>query len=352
MRLCCTESLRASPLAPARKDRQCRKVGTAAVLQFFLAAALAGLPLTARAIEAEPQLIIDVKSTVTRPRASVEARPDAGGSGRLYAVLTVQELKLGSQLAKPVDEARLTRQLVAVLGARGFRLASGQQKPGILLTVHYGRGWLSDPEVLEATVADLSQIAPGNVGELEKASYEKLFMRVTAWAYPSGPKARAQQLWQTTVGMDDPDHRDLNVVMSQMIAAAALYFGRATAHAEVSVLVPPPGGQVRVGIPVVVGEPTAAPKPPPPAVSAAVPAPSLTQFNLAAGEAMTTLQAFSLQSGEEIIYPAEQIRAVRTHAVSGEFSARAALDRMLNQTGLVAEWDENSGICIIHRAVQ
>ncbi len=309
--------------------------------------------------------------------------PDPLPGARLYAVLAVQQVKSEARLLKPVDETRLTRQLVVALDTRGFHLADDEQIPEILLTVQYGRGWLKNP--YRSNIGNLSVDVPGLLPEssvtgtsdkpapatpgvkahfmnglsrsyeeeVQKATYEKLFVRVSAWVYPTDPTARAQRLWHTTIVVDDPDHRDLNAITSQMFAAGAPYFDRATEQNQVSVFMPAADAQVKVGNPVVVGElpvpPGRAPAPAVPVV-AAVPAAVLKRFDLPAGEAVTSLQAFSRQSGEEIIYPADQVQAVRTQAVSGEFSARTALERMLDQTGLVAEWDEKSGICIIRHA--
>ena len=70
---------------------------------------------------------------------------------------------------------------------------------------------------------------------------------------------------------------------------------------------------------------------------------SKKNFDLPAGDAVQTLKVFSEQSGEQIVYPVEQIRGQRTNAVRGELTAREALDAMLAQTGLVAVQDEKTG---------
>jgi hypothetical protein len=333
----------------------------------------------ALALDSAPPLSISIQSVVALPLsgAAIPPGPPERGRARLYALLEVQQVKSQAQLVKPVDETRLTSRLVAALDTRGFHLADEQQTPEILLTVHYGRGWLKNPYrsgggVLAVETSGLlpdyseaqnttgvssqlmNKMSPGYEAESQKASYEKLFVRVTAWAYSTDPNARARRVWYTTMVVDDPDHRDLNEVASEMFAAGAVYFDRATEQNQVSVFIPVPSADahVKVGTPVVVGEPPVPPGPAPaPAAPAAAAMPArgaaLKRFDLPAGEALMTLQAFGRQSGEEIIFPAEQVRAVRTQAISGEFSARAALDRMLDQTGLVAEWDEKSGICII-----
>jgi outer membrane receptor protein involved in Fe transport len=72
-------------------------------------------------------------------------------------------------------------------------------------------------------------------------------------------------------------------------------------------------------------------------------------YNLPAGDVVKALKAFSEQSGEQIVYPVDQIRGVKTNAVKGELSARAALDRMLQDTGLVAVQDEKTGALAVKR---
>jgi iron complex outermembrane receptor protein len=72
-------------------------------------------------------------------------------------------------------------------------------------------------------------------------------------------------------------------------------------------------------------------------------------YNLPADDAARTLKAFSDQSGEQIVYPVEQVRGVKTNAVRGELSARAALDQMLKDTGLVAVQDEKTGALAVKK---
>jgi hypothetical protein len=62
-----------------------------------------------------------------------------------------------------------------------------------------------------------------------------------------------------------------------------------------------------------------------------------------AGDAVLTLQEFSRQSGQEIIYPIDQVRTIRTNGVNGELGAHAALERMLDGTGLTVVQDEKTG---------
>jgi iron complex outermembrane receptor protein len=85
------------------------------------------------------------------------------------------------------------------------------------------------------------------------------------------------------------------------------------------------------------------------ALASAAEAPTKT-YNLPAADAVKTLKAFSEQSGEQIVYPVEQVRGVQTNAVTGELSARAALDRMLDGTGLVVVQDEKTGALAVRKS--
>lgn len=381
--LSCARGLRTKLPAPALVGQGQRIVRHAPGRAFLTLLVFLGWATNARPADADATLGIGVRSTVTRPPASTPAAQESRerpGHNRLYTVLTVSEVISESPLVKPVDEVRLIHRLHTELNANGFQPADSQQRPEILLTVVYGRGWLRNPYLTEGvspihdaynvfrapngsvdiaaqsiaglTTPYIDEMRPGHEAALQKAFYEKLFLRITAFEYNSDPKARAQLLWMTTMVVDDPGHRDLNAIAPQMLAAGAHYFGRAMTEKEVTFTVAAPAARVQVGTPKVVGEIASATGPTPAAPVVAPPPITVLrkQFDLPPGEAGATLQAFSRQSGEEIIYPAEQVRAVRTQAVNGEFSARAALDRMLDQTGLVAEWDEKSGIFIIHRA--
>jgi iron complex outermembrane receptor protein len=73
-------------------------------------------------------------------------------------------------------------------------------------------------------------------------------------------------------------------------------------------------------------------------------------FTLEAGDAVGTLKAFSEQSGEQIVYPVEQVRGVSTNRVRGELTPAAALDLMLANTGLVAKQDAATGDFAVSRS--
>lgn len=297
--------------------------------------------------------------------------------GGNYVLLSAQLIDSTYRLIKPVDEAALMARLVQALGEHGFHEANSERKADLLLTMQYGRGWLPNPYLTDRAVTTATSDAPipgtssaylmqsreirsdghlmdklatGFEARAQKAAYEKLYIHVVAWEYPADGNAKARMLWQTTMVVDDPDHRDLNVVVGKMLAAGAPYFGQETKEPEVEVQTPVADAQVQVGTPEVVGAPpppTAVPAPPPPVVAPAEE--PKTSFNLPAGEALTSLQAFIQQSGERIIYPVEQVLHVQTKAVTGEFTARAALGLMLEGSGLVADLDQKTGVFVIHK---
>lgn len=72
-------------------------------------------------------------------------------------------------------------------------------------------------------------------------------------------------------------------------------------------------------------------------------------FNLPEGDAAVTLRQFAKQAGEQIVYPIDLVRGVKTHAVRGSFTARTALDRMVAETGLVVTQDERTGALTVGR---
>ena len=115
---------------------------------------------------------------------------------------------------------------------------------------------------------------------------------------------------------------------------------------------PVPTGHVIVGQPQVVdagAAPTAAAAPP---ASAPGPAPEEAgkKFDLPAGDAAVSLQAFARQSGEEIIFPVAQVSLVKLPGIHGELSTRAALQQLLAGSGLVAIQDEKTGAYVIRPA--
>jgi len=72
-------------------------------------------------------------------------------------------------------------------------------------------------------------------------------------------------------------------------------------------------------------------------------------YSLPAGDAAATLKQFVEQSGEQIVYVVDSVRGVQTKAVSGQLSAREALDQMLAETGLHIVQDQKTGALTVTR---
>jgi iron complex outermembrane receptor protein len=66
--------------------------------------------------------------------------------------------------------------------------------------------------------------------------------------------------------------------------------------------------------------------------------PKLQTFHIEAGDATRTLNEFSRQSSLQLLFDYNIVRGRKTHAVSGEYEASAALRQMLVDTGLVFDF--------------
>ena len=84
------------------------------------------------------------------------------------------------------------------------------------------------------------------------------------------------------------------------------------------------------------------------ATTVAAPAEKRT-FNLPRGDAAVTLKQFAAAAGTPIVYLVDRVRGVTTHAVSGDFAPRDALDRMLAGTALEAAQDAATGALVVSR---
>ena len=114
----------------------------------------------------------------------------------------------------------------------------------------------SESAPLTSTITGASAIqlfdekGQGYESKLQKAAFEKLFIRITAWEYPdptAQKKTRPKMLWKTVIVVDDPDHRDLNQVAQAMLEAAGPWFDKLHSKPEVEVHKPLPTGKVIVG---------------------------------------------------------------------------------------------------------
>lgn len=84
-------------------------------------------------------------------------------------------------------------------------------------------------------------------------------------------------------------------------------------------------------------------------VYASVISPAMAQirvFDLPAGEAIKSIPQFGEQSGLQIIAPADRLGNVRTPAISGQMDARAALDLLIRDSGLVVAHDDSGVITL------
>ena len=208
--------------------------------------------------------------------------------GKVYGILMIQPTNSIRKLVKPVSAVAIREELMCQLAAQGYHHVEPGQKPEILVSVIYGRSNLPNPYLTntinvdtmgpeyETSVRDYESdksmpSAPQGIvindpnlaarlsipsvsHKATKASFEKLFILVRAFKYPPPPDLtkKPEVLWVTTMYVDDPDHRDLNVIVKQMLEAGAPYFDREIKDEEVEILKPLPAGHVKVGTPEVV----------------------------------------------------------------------------------------------------
>ncbi len=251
-------------------------------------------------------LEVGVRSTV--PDGALrwnKGRTQAEGMhGMVYGILAIKEIENVERLIKPVNEKRVVSLLMDTLDANGFREFVPGETPDILVVASYGRGEISNPYIRDTgevsgvqgfpsplgrpalaldsqpaagpppigqlsspmtldngapgqnlTGADARQLfdekGPGYEAKLQKAAYEKLFIRITAFEYPANSKAKHRILWKTIMVVDDPDHRDLNMVAAAMLAAGGPYFDKVPKDREIEIHKPLPSTHVEVGSPVV-----------------------------------------------------------------------------------------------------
>ena len=72
-------------------------------------------------------------------------------------------------------------------------------------------------------------------------------------------------------------------------------------------------------------------------------------FNLPRGDAADTLKHFAAAAGTPIVYLVDRVRGATTNAVSGEFTPRDALERMLTGSALEAAQDAATGALVVSR---
>lgn len=198
---------------------------------------------------------------------------------RRYLLASIKEVKTDEKLVKPVNARAMAAELNKQLQAQGFRPVGPGEKPEIIITVLYARGMILNPYIDPDRLpigdyrrgvrgpANLSNTTPlgivthdsfvGLEAKTQSLNYEKLAIRVSAMKFPppADPKVPPQILWQTVMYTDDPDHRDLNLVMPTLFAIGAPYFDKhIDREKEKQLYQPPPEGKVNVGTPEVVPE--------------------------------------------------------------------------------------------------
>lgn len=238
----------------------------------------------------EPELTLNVRTTVELPV------PPSLGAHPTFAMAPAVEVAAAEQLARPVTDQTLLavyRMLQEKLEAQGYAGVTGRTRPEILVTIQYGRGYLPNPYTLGMTVADgdatrgaadslakgptagadkmtgetgrtvllrgpmnyMRRRESGFEGRMQSANQEKLFFTIIAWNFASMRKGeKPVRYWTTTVLVDDPDHRDLNQIHDQMIAAGAEFFNRKTDREEAEISTRIRNGRVEIGTPRVVDD--------------------------------------------------------------------------------------------------
>lgn len=250
-------------------------------------------------------LDVGVRSVVVSPPTAPHkpGESQVQDPSRVYYIAYVQKMPSLEKLVKPVDEGAMLAIVENELKRNGFIPVQKGKKPEVVLTIHYGRGIMPNPyfdrsqglkteqnsggfssgsssfnpsdgakslSEKPTTGAPTTVITglnsyyfdvkkPGYEAKMQKAQYEKLFIQVLGWAYQPDPHGKAKTLWMTTMVVDDPDHRDLNAIMGEMLAGGAPYFGKLLNEPEVDVYRPMPNANVKVGTPTVVPSKTRTP---------------------------------------------------------------------------------------------
>jgi hypothetical protein len=207
-------------------------------------------------------LHIDVRSAVDRKWEGFK-KLAASPTGKLYYLALVKEIEAPEKLVRPVDQEAFAKQLRAEMNKRGFREITGEEKPEIVLTANYGRGFLKNPYTQDAMIDELTPGTPTSTvtspkqimqqrsfdgeGKLQRAQEEKLYVTVSAWQPPTRKGEKPNLLWRTTMVTDNPDNRDLNLAMSEMFRAGVGYFGEDIKDGEVRINTTMPTGTVKLG---------------------------------------------------------------------------------------------------------
>jgi hypothetical protein len=208
-------------------------------------------------------LLIDVRATVDQ-RWNGMRKGGPVAHGKVYGLAAVKESTSPKYpLVKPLNESELVRLLRAELAARGFREMGPQEKPDVVLTVTYGRGFLRNPYMEDGLLDEVSDGIPtsqlvsakqamrqreaGFEQKFQRAQAEKLHITVSAWKFPEARGEKPHLYWRTVMVTDNPDSRDLNLAMPALLTAGAKYFDRETKEGEVTITTTMPTGTVKLG---------------------------------------------------------------------------------------------------------
>jgi iron complex outermembrane receptor protein len=83
-------------------------------------------------------------------------------------------------------------------------------------------------------------------------------------------------------------------------------------------------------------------------VAAIATAATAAEFNIPAGDLKTALDAYSAQTGVALIVSDDAIRGARTNGAKGDFTALAALNRILDGTGLAPHRTPYGAVAVVH----
>ena len=207
-------------------------------------------------------LHLDVRARIERKWEGFRKLP-AQPAGKLYYLAQVKETPGGEKLIRPAEVPALAAQLRTELAKRGYQEIGPDQKPEVVLTVTFGRGFLRNPHMEDAMFDELTPGTPTATitspkqmmrqhlfdaeGRLQKAQEEKLYVNISAWQFPAKAGEKPNLLWRTVVATDNPDTRDLNLAMPAMLAAGADYFDKDTPDGEVTINTTMPTGRVKLG---------------------------------------------------------------------------------------------------------
>jgi hypothetical protein len=239
----------------------------------LVAAVLLLTPL-ARAQENTTSLDVGVRSGIDlnehrKRKHDLNYAQDISRHQNIYLLASVMPHPSIGPLIREVNALAIAAELDRQLQAHGFKPVEPDQKPQIVITVEYGRGWLPNPYTdgdtgkVHNNLTDSDKFHPWPVREIffsigeemkrQRADEEKLIIQVRAWRYTPDPKAEPVMLWMTTMNVDDPDHRDLNEIYKKLLAAGAPHFDQPIDHDhEMVVSDEVPEGHVKVGTPEVV----------------------------------------------------------------------------------------------------